>query len=293
MAEVNEMIGGYRLRSLLGGATGQFSQVFEVIEPQSHRHFAMKILLPEFAHNAEKRAELFHEAEVGTRLRHENVIHILKVSRDKDSPHFIMEFFPSGSLRSRLLTKDMKFVWENARKIFKQAATGLAYMHGHGWVHSDVKPDNMLVNASGHMRWIDFAITKRVPTGFAKWFYRRPRKAGGTPSYMAPEQILRKAPDTRSDIYSLGISFWELLTGRKPFSGSTSQDLLQKHFTDKPVSPAAYNKEVTDEMGALVVKMLGKKMEDRPQNLHDVLIALRKIKIFKNEVLSEEEAMMH
>jgi serine/threonine protein kinase len=290
MAEVNETIGGYRLRSHL--QTGQYSQVFEVVEPHSFRHFAMKVLLPEHADNQEKRSELFHEAEVGTKLRHENVIHILKVDRDKHSPHFIMEFFPSGSLRTRLMAKDMKAIWDIARKIFKQAATGLAYMHGSGWVHRDVKPDNMLVNATGQLKLIDFAITKKVPTGFAKWFYRKPSKAEGTASYLAPEQILRQPPDPRQDIYSLGVSFWELLTGRKPYTGMTSQELLQKHFTEKPVAPQHINKDVTDEMGALVLKMMAKKKEDRPQTCHDVLMTLRKIKIFKNEVLSEEEAMM-
>ena len=104
MPEVNETIGGYRLRSLL--QTGQVSQVFEVVEPHSNRHFAMKVLLPEAAEKSDVRNNLFHEAQVGTKLRHENVIHILKVSRDQHSPHFIMEYFPSGSMRTRLMGKD-------------------------------------------------------------------------------------------------------------------------------------------------------------------------------------------
>src|SRR6187549_3705610 len=111
MPEVNELIGGYRLRSLL--QTGQVSQVFEVVEPHSNRHFAMKILLPEAAERGDVRGNLFHEAEVGIKLRHENVIHILKINRDKHSPHFIMEFFPSGSMRTRLMQKDFTFIKEN------------------------------------------------------------------------------------------------------------------------------------------------------------------------------------
>src|SRR3954447_12216889 len=98
MADANETIGGYKLRSLL--QTGQSSQVFEVIEPHSYRHFAMKILLPEHTKTAAKRQELFHEAEIGIKMRHENVINILKVSRDQNNPHFVMEFFPAGSLRT-------------------------------------------------------------------------------------------------------------------------------------------------------------------------------------------------
>jgi eukaryotic-like serine/threonine-protein kinase len=280
MPEVNETIGGYKLRSLL--QTGQVSQVFEVVEPHSNRHFAMKVLLPEAAEKSEVRNNLFHEAEVGTRLRHENVIHILKVSRDKHSPHFIMEYFPSGSMRNRLMGKDVAFIKEHARTIFKQAATGLAYMHASGWVHCDVKPDNMLVNAAGQLKWIDFAISKRIPKGLAKLFYRQ-KKAQGTPSYMSPEQIRKQPVDGRADIYGLGATYFELMTGRPPFRGNTIPDLLNKQLTEKAVTPQAFNKDVTDEFAALVLKMLAKKREDRPATAHDVLIAMRKMKVFKTD----------
>lgn len=280
MPEVNETIGGYKLRSLL--QTGQVSQVFEVVEPHSNRHFAMKVLLPEAAEKSEVRNNLFHEAEVGTRLRHENVIHILKVSRDKHSPHFIMEYFPSGSMRNRLMGKDLAFVKEHARTIFKQAATGLAYMHASGWVHCDVKPDNMLVNAAGQLKWIDFAISKKIPKGLSKLFYRQ-KKAQGTPSYMSPEQIRKQAVDGRADIYGLGTTFYELMTGRPPFRGNTIPDLLNKQLTEKAVTPQAFNKDVTDEFAALVLRMVAKKKEDRPATCHDVLIAMRKLKVFKTD----------
>ena len=140
MADINTTLDGYRLRSLL--QTGQVSQVFEVVEPTSNRHFAMKILLPEAAEKSDVRANLFHEAEVGTKLRHENVIHILKVSREQHSPHFIMEYFPSGSMRTRLMGKDFAFIKEHARGVFKQAATGLAYMHASVWLRSRPRATN-------------------------------------------------------------------------------------------------------------------------------------------------------
>src|SRR4051794_1800535 len=112
MADVNELIGGYTLRTML--QTGQTSQVFEVVEPRTGRHFAMKLLLPEAAGSSEQRAILFKEAEVGIKLTHQNVIRIVKVNRSKEAPHFIMEFFPSGSLRLRLQGKDFKFIREHS-----------------------------------------------------------------------------------------------------------------------------------------------------------------------------------
>lgn len=280
MPEVNETIGGYKLRSLL--QTGQVSQVFEVVEPHSNRHFAMKVLLPEAAEKKDVRTNLFHEAEVGIKLRHENVIHILKISRDKTSPHFIMEYFPSGSMRTRLMQKDFTFIKENAMKIFKQAATGLAYMHASGWVHCDVKPDNMLVNASGQLKWIDFAISRQAPKGLGKLFHRQ-AKAQGTPSYMAPEQIRKQPLDARADVYGLGATYYELLTNRPPFRGNTIPDLLNKQLVEKPFTPQSYNKDITDEMSALIMKMLAKKKEERPASCHDVLIAMRKMKVLKSD----------
>ncbi len=288
MADVNETLDGYRLRSLL--QTGQLSQVFEVVELKSNRHFAMKLLLPEAAEVTEHRNALFNEADVGVKLTHANVIRITRVSRSKTTPHFIMEFFPSGSLRLRMQAKDFTFIKEHSRKIFKGAGTGLAYMNAMGYVHRDVKPDNILVNSLGDTKMIDFAITKKIPTGFAKWFYRR-GKPQGTPSFMSPEQIRDEMVDGRSDIYSYGCTLYELTTGRPPFRGTSMNDLLSRHFSEKPPPPTSYNPDLTDEFSAFVLRMLAKKKTDRPSNFHEVLIELQKVKqIYKSmpEKLSEE-----
>ncbi len=293
MADINELIGGYRLRTLL--QTGQKSQVFEVVETKSNRHFAMKVLLPEAAGEAEARTELFNDAEVGIKMAHANVVRIYKVDRSKERPYFIMEFFPSGSLRLRLQAKDMKFLREHARKIFREAATGLAYMNAMGYVHRDVKPDNILVNSVGDTKIIDFALTQKMLSGFEKFTNRigrllgQKQRMGGTKSYMSPEQILKQDLDGRSDVYSYGCTLYELTTGRKPFVGMTEQELLTKHFTEKPISPVNYNKELNDEFGHLVLKMLAKKKEDRPATFHEFLIGLRKVKIFKDEKVVDEE----
>ncbi|MFO0801560.1 MAG: serine/threonine-protein kinase [Gemmataceae bacterium] len=286
MAEVNELIGGYKLRTML--QTGQTSQVFEVVDPKSNRHFAMKLLLPEAASKPAEREALFNEAEIGVKLAHQNVIRIHKVNRSPETPHFIMEFFPSGSLRLRLQSKDMKFIREHARKIFKEAATGLAYMNASGYVHRDVKPDNILVNSLGDTKIIDFAISKKMQTSFLSRLFHK-KKPQGTPSFMSPEQIQDLPLDGRADIYSYACTLYELTTGRKPFVGSSQGDLLTRHFTEKAASPVMHNKDLTDEFGALVLKMMAKKREDRPKNFHEVLIELRKVKIFKDEKIVEEE----
>jgi eukaryotic-like serine/threonine-protein kinase len=275
-----EVVDGYRLRTHL--MTGQTSQVYEVVEVLSNRHFAMKMLLPEMARDATHRNLLFHEATVGKSLTHPNIIRIIKVSRAAKTPYFVMEFFPSGSLRTRLLQREMDFIFEHLPNILKQAATGLAFMNSSGWVHRDVKPDNILVNASGEVRWIDFAIATRIPTGLAKMFHGK-KRAQGTRSYMSPEQIRGEPLDGRADIYSFGATCYELVTGRPPFRGASSNDLLVKQIVEKPVSPCFHNRDVTEEFGDLVLRMLAKKKEERPRDFHEVLMKLRTIRIFKDE----------
>ncbi len=287
MAE--EIIGGYRLLNLM--MTGQTSQVWEVVEVSSHRHFAIKLLLPEHAARAEHRAFLFHEASVGKQLAHPNIIKIVHVNKDPKLPYFVMEFFPGGSLKARMMRKQTDFIREQAHGIVKQAATALAYMNATGWVHRDVKPDNLLVNSAGDVKLIDFALARRVekPSFFGKLF-RRKGKVQGTRSYMSPEQIRGDFLDGRSDIYSFGATCFELVTGRPPFRGASSHDLLTKHLVEKPVTPCVHNPDVTEEFANLVLRMLAKKREDRPRDFHEVLMQLRTIRVFKTQETKQQGA---
>lgn len=279
MAE--EILGGYRLLNLM--QTGQSSQVWEVVEVSSHRHFAMKLLLPEKASEPEHRQLLFHEAMVGQKLAHQNIIRIVNVNKDAKNPYFVMEFFPGGSMKLRLIRKQLDFIKENAQSIFKQAATALAFMNAAGWVHRDVKPDNLLCNSAGDVKLIDFALAKRIeqPSFFGSLFRTR-GKVAGTRSYMSPEQIKGDPLDGRADIYSFGATCYELTTGRPPFRGNSSQELLTKHLTEKPAGPDQYNQDITKEFNELVLRMLRKKREDRPKDFHEVLIAMRQMKVYKS-----------
>lgn len=277
MAE--EVIGGYKLLRHI--VTGQTSQVWEVVEANSGRHFAMKLLLPERARDPVHRSFLFHEAEVGKQLAHPNIIRIVRVDRSTVNPHFVMEYFPAGSLKVRIMRKEHDFLREKGQDILKQAATALAFMNAKGWVHRDIKPDNILVASGGDVRIIDFAIAQRPPTGLSKLFWRwRKGKTQGTHSYMSPEQIRNQPLDGRADIYSFGATCYEMATGRPPFRGSSFQDLLSKHITEKPITPQQHNPEVTKQFADLVLRMLAKKREERPRDFHEVLMTLRGLRIF-------------
>ncbi len=291
MADAREQVGEYRLRRCL--QTSSTAQVYEVIEPTSHRHFAMKLLLQDHADNKESRRMLFHEAAIGVKLRHDNIINIIKVSKSPKTPNFVMEYFPAGSLRVRLMSKDpvdKEFLKVNAKKIFKQVATGLAYVNSSGVVHCDIKPDNILVNGLVQAKIIDFAIARSVKkAGFLSNLFRKRGKAQGTPSFMSPEQIANGAIDGRADIYSYGATLYELTTGRPPFRGASIDEILKKQMTEVPQLVTHLNPDLTKEFGAFVAKMLEKKREKRHANFHEVLIDLRKIKVYKSDVSDEFE----
>ncbi len=277
------VIGGYRLQNLM--MTGQSSQVWEIVESSSGRHFALKMLLPEKLHDPEHRQLLYHEANVGIKLAHPNIIKIIKLEKDIENPYFVMEFFPAGNLKLRIMHKKWDFIKEKAHDIFKQAATALAYMNASGWVHRDVKPDNIMVNSAGEVRLIDFALAQRISRGGL--FRRKKGRAAGTRSYMSPEQIRGGGLDARADIYSFGVTMYEVVTGRPPFRASSPMELLNKHMTEKVTSPQVYNPDVTDEFAALVVRMLAKKKEERPRDFHEVLMQLRNMQIFKSAAVQK------
>jgi serine/threonine protein kinase len=215
-------------------------------------------------------------------MAHPNIIRIVTVNKDQKNPYFVMEFFPGGSLRARLMTKQFDFIRQHAPNIFKQAATALAFMNAQGWVHRDVKPDNLLVSSAGDLRVIDFALARRAekPSFFGRMF-RRKGKTRGTRSYMSPEQIRSDFLDGRADVYSFGASCYELVTNRPPFRAGSQEELLRKHLIEPPATPRMYNPDVSEEFAELVLRMLAKKREDRPRDFHEVLMKLRTIRVFK------------
>lgn len=280
-----QTIGGYRLMNHM--TTGQTSQVWEVNEPGSGRHFAMKLLLPEYAKDSQHRKLLEHEAKVGLPMSHPNVIKMLKLAKDKETQYLIMEFFPGGNIKLRLMRKHA-IIRERCHSILCQAASGLAHMHDRGWIHRDIKPDNILLNSSGELKLIDFALAKRIQrgNGMFSWFGKRKRgKTAGTRSYMSPEQILNHALDERADIYSFGATMYEIVSGRPPFRGSSPNDLLSKHLKERPAMLQFVHPEVTEEFAQLCNRCLAKDRKERFRNMHELLVQLRSTKVYTGDKL--------
>jgi serine/threonine protein kinase len=167
-------------------------------------------------------------------------------------------------------------------RIISQTAAGLAFVHEKGWVHRDIKPENILVNKSGETRIIDFALAMR-PFGALRKLLGSKAPRQGTPSYMAPEQIRCEPPTPSADVYSLGITCYELTCGRPPFRANSTTELLNKHLSDRPLPLTAHNKAITPEFNDLVLSMLQKRTTDRLADLQEFLSRFRRIRIFKDD----------
>lgn len=277
----DDRIGGFRfVRMIHPGAT---SLVMEVVQESSGRRFALKQLNAGRAEDPAERRLFEFEAKLGMQLRHPNIIHVHEYFRDQLQPYFIMDLFPSYHLKLPIARPSVyPMPVAQLHRIMEQAAAGLAYMHDQGWVHRDVKPENILVNKSGEVKVIDYALAMRPFSGLKKLFVRK-APVQGTPSYMSPEQIRGEPPMPSADIYSFGITCYELACGRPPFRADSQNELLNKHIRERAAPLIVHNKAITNEFNDLVLKMLAKKPTDRPASLHEFLSRFNRVRIYKDD----------
>ena len=277
----DDKIGNYKyVRTLL---QGQNSTVLEVVQEGTGKKFAMKELLPSLAEDPAERKVFELEAKLGMELRHPNLIRVIEYVKDRKRPYFVMEYFPSMHMRLMLGKRDLfEEIKPKVHRIITQAAAGLAYLHDRGWIHRDIKPENLIVNKSGEVRLIDYALALKVPTGLGKMFASKP-KCQGTHSYMSPEQIRRLPPAVTADIYSLGITCYEMACGRQPFRANSPTELLNKHISEIPSPPTVHNKAITSEFSDLIMTMIKKKPADRPQSVHEFMSKFSRVRVFATD----------
>jgi serine/threonine protein kinase len=272
-----QYVGPYRLLHVV--KTGQTSQVWAAINDNTKFRCALKIILEEFRKDREHVAYMKNEFLVGKSLDHERVIHVFEQGVSQKIPYLVMEFFPYPNMKDIIL-RVLDQVGFMLPTIIERAAEGLAYFNEQGWVHRDVKPDNFLVNLEGEVKLIDFALAKKPAGGLAKLFGRK-SKIQGTRSYMSPEQIRGQPLDVRSDVYSFGCTIFHLVAGQLPFTGVTSNELLNKHLTAPAPTIQAYNRNITPEFSQLLQSMMSKRPESRPKDMADFLRNFRAIELYK------------
>ncbi|MBN2292694.1 MAG: serine/threonine protein kinase [Pirellulales bacterium] len=270
-------IGPYRLLNIVN--TGQTSRIWQAYDDAAQEMCGIKVLLDDFRRDREHIGYLRQEYVVGEKLKHKHIIQINNFASDRGIYYLAMEWFPAPNMK-HLIRHEFEETQHQVPNLIEQMAEALAYLNEHGWVHRDVKPDNYLVSEAGDVKLIDFALAQKTKGGLAKLLNPK-MKIQGTRSYMSPEQIRGGGLDSRSDLYSLGCTIFELLSGKPPFTGSSANELLMKHIKSSPPTLESANKNVTPEFGALIRQTMSKKPNNRPKSVTDFLTQFRMLRVFK------------
>jgi serine/threonine-protein kinase len=264
-------LGRYVIQSELG--RGAMGVVYRASDTVLERTVAVKTVnMALEREGAEKyEARFYQEARAAGSLNHPNIVTVYDVGKEGDVAYMAMEFIEGVELRSMIAERRALPV-SQAVSIAAQVAEGLAYAHQHGVVHRDVKPANIMVLKDGLVKITDFGIARMraatdelTQTGMML----------GSPKYMSPEQVIGKRADHRSDLFSLGVILYELLTGGAPFNGENVTALMYQIVNFAPAAPSAVNPAVPELLDYIVAKVLAKPLEARYQNAQDLAQDLR------------------
>jgi len=263
---VGERFGEYLLLEPLG--KGGMAHVFRA--ERAGEHFALKRPLPSMLDEPEFRERFLREAEIGRTLHHPNIIRIFERGDVAGVPYFTMELVKGETLQARL-RRSGALKPRTASELVAQVAEALDYAHLKGVIHRDLKPSNIMVLEDGLVKVMDYGIARArrfdgltVTGAFL-----------GTPDYVAPETAEGKGVDARSDLYSLGVVFYEMVTARKPFVGDTPFATIRKHCSEAPTPPSAITTGIPPAVEAIVLRLLAKQPDDRFPGAEELLIELR------------------
>ena len=251
-------IGRYELRERI--AHGGMGVLYLAFDPVTEREVALKVLRVD---SDDLRERFLREARLAARLQHPNIVTIYDVGAHEDQPFIAMEFI-AGETLGQLVHRRAPLTLSRRIALMEQVCVGLAYAHRHGIVHRDVKPANLMISRdSGVLKVLDFGVAGRVDAD--------PGQQGqmlmGTPNYMSPEQVVGQASDHRSDIFSVGLVLYELLTYRQAFSGESQQSILLKVLNESPQPLAALVPGIDPALPAIVDRALEKSVDRRYPDL--------------------------
>jgi serine/threonine protein kinase len=261
-----DYFGDYRLVAPLG--RGGMASVFKA--ERGGEVCALKRPLAAFLEEPEFLERFLREAELGRTLHHPNIVRILERGAVEGVPFFTMELL-SGETLQALLQRVKALEPRPATGIAVQIAEALDYAHLKGVVHRDLKPSNVMVLADGVVKVMDYGIAR------ARRFEGLTVTGAflGSPEYVAPETIEGKGADARSDLYSLGVLFYEALAGERPFKGDTPFAILRKHLTEAPAPPSQVRSKVPAELDRIVLRLLSKTAEERYASAEELVLDLR------------------
>ncbi len=248
---------------------GGMGRVYRVLDTKINEEVALKLIKPEIADS--RTIERFgNELKITRKISHKNVCRMYHLSEESGTHYITMEYVPGETLKGMIrMTKQLSV--GTAVSIAKQICEGLEEAHRLGVVHRDLKPQNIMIDKQGNARIMDFGIARSLESEGTT----RPGVMIGTPEYMSPEQTEFREVDLRSDIYSLGIILFEMLTGRVPFEGETPISVAMKHKSEKPPHPAKFNPQIPDDLCQIILTCLEKDREKRYASAERLLTSLK------------------
>jgi eukaryotic-like serine/threonine-protein kinase len=263
-------LGRYVIESEIG--RGAMGVVFKATDSVLQRTVAVKTvnMAMEKDHADKYEARFYQEARAAGALNHPNIVTVYDAGKAGDVVYMAMEYIQGVELRN-LLVEGQAMGVPQALSIAAQVAEGLAYAHQQGVVHRDIKPANIMVVADGPVKITDFGIARmRASADLTQTGVML-----GSPKYMSPEQVIGKRADHRSDIFSLGVILYEMLTGAAPFSGENVTALMYQIVNFAPPAPSSMNRQVPEMLDFVVAKMLAKPLDDRYQDARELAKDLR------------------
>jgi serine/threonine protein kinase/Tfp pilus assembly protein PilF len=262
--------GRYQIIEELG--KGGMGRVYRALDKELNEEVAIKLIKPEIAKDKKTIGRFKNELKIARRISHRNVGRMYELMEDRGSHFITMEYVPGEDLKS-FIRRTAPLSIARTLSIAKQVCQGLIEAHRLGVVHRDLKPQNVMIDQEGNARIMDFGIARSLEakgiTGAGVMI--------GTPEYMSPEQVEGKEVDRRSDIYSLGVILYEMVTGEVPFRGETPFVVGVKHKTERPTAPREINEQVSVDLNRLILKCLSKDRIERYQTAEDLLSQLTDI----------------
>jgi serine/threonine protein kinase len=259
---IGSVVGNYKIIDKIG--EGGMGAVFKGVDLMLEREVAIKMLRPELARQPNVVERFRTEAVTLAKLNHPNVATLHSFFRQGDDFFMVMEFV-RGETLDNVIRQRGAMACDQAVSLFCQALEGIDHAHKMGIVHRDIKPANMMLTDTGSIKVMDFGIARVLGTD-------RLTKAGhliGTVEYMSPEQVRGEETDARSDIYSLGILLYEMLTGRVPFNSTSEYELMRCQIEDAPTPPRAFAPHIPLPVEQAIMRALAKKREARYQSASD------------------------
>jgi eukaryotic-like serine/threonine-protein kinase len=260
---VGDLVGDYEVIGTLGA--GGIGQVYQVRHAISQRIEAMKVLLSVQTGGEEVSERFLREIRVLASLDHPNIAALHNAFRHSDQMIMIMEFVEGVTLRAKLSSGSI--LMSQSLDYMRQVLSGLSFAHAKGIVHRDIKPSNIMVTARERIKLLDFGLAFQ---GLGSDITRTGLILGSL-HYMSPEQVMGERVDHRSDIYSVGVTLYQLLTGRAPIDGSSEFAIASGHLKETPPDPATINPNIPQKLCTIVMKSMAKSPDDRFQTAEQFL----------------------